>query len=774
MNLRGNKRLEDLKKEMIYKKLFELGSLKEDSLFEVLNSSKDGSLEKESVRRERRENEITYKNEETAMKRFLRSFFNPFSIVLIGLAIVSFITDYAIQAPEDRSLITVIIISLMVSLSGILRFVQEGRSNKAGEKLRNMVKSTSAVLINDEIKEIDIKNIIVGDIVKISAGDMIPADIRILESKDLFVSQSSITGESEPIEKVQTVNKNARTHLDLDNICYMGTNVVSGTGLGIVIEIGNDTYLGTITESVTGKREMTSFDKGVNSVSFLLIKFMACMVPVVFLINGITKGDWLEALLFGLSVAVGLTPEMLPMIVTTNLAKGAMRMAKFKTIVKNLNSIQSLGEMEILCTDKTGTLTEDKIILENHLDIHGNEDIRVLRHGYLNSYFQTGLRNLLDRAILEHGEEEGYKELNELYTKVDEIPFDFNRRRMSVVLRDKNEKTQLITKGAIEEILEICTFAEYENSVVELTLDIKNEILETVDNLNKNGMRVIGIAQKNNPSKEGEFSVKDEKDMVLMGYISFLDPPKESAREAIENLRENGIRTIVLTGDNENVTRSVCKRVGISSEKVLCGKDIDKISDKALGRILKRVNIFAKLSPDQKKRIVKVLKESGKTVGFMGDGINDAPALRCADVGISVDTAVDIAKESAHIILLEKNLNVLNKGVTEGRKIFLNIIKYIKMTASSNFGNMFSVLVAGLFLPFLPMLPIQLLVLNLIYDISCISIPWDNVDYEYLKKRRKWDASSIGSFMRWIGPTSSVFDILTYVVMFFVIAPLML
>lgn len=509
-----------------------------------------------------------------------------------------------------------------------------------------------------------------------------------------------------------------------------------------------------------------------NSVSWLLIKFMMVMVPIVFFVNGFTKGDWLQAFLFALSVAVGLTPEMLPMIVTTNLAKGAVQMAKKKTVVKSLNSIQNFGAMDVLCTDKTGTLTQDKVVLEYHLDIHGNEDMRVLRHAFLNSYYQTGLKNLMDIAILEYADNASFKVLIDQYVKVDEIPFDFNRRRMSVVIKDTSGKTQLITKGAVEEMLQISKYAEYKGNVEVLTDEIKEEILETVEKLNKEGMRVIGIAQKNNPSVQGVFSVNDECEMVLMGYLAFLDPPKESTKAAVEALKNYGVAVKILTGDNDEVTRCICRQVGIKADKILLGSDIDEMDDELLAAEVEEVSIFAKLSPNQKGRIVSVLRENGHIVGFMGDGINDALAMKKADVGISVDTAVDIAKESADIILLEKDLMVLEDGVIEGRRTFGNIIKYIKMTASSNFGNMFSVLVASIALPFLPMLPIQILILNLIYDISCISIPWDNVDKDYLQVPRKWDASSIGKFMLWIGPTSSLFDIVTYAVMFFIICPM--
>ncbi|MBU3220376.1 Mg2+-importing ATPase [Desulfonispora thiosulfatigenes DSM 11270] len=766
------------KKDKIFENLLQFGLLEEENMFKELKTNSKGLTGEDAEERinEYGHNEINYSNEVTWLKKLVSAFINPFSVVLIILAMVSFFTDYIIAAPEDRSLITAIIIVTMVTISGALRFIQEGRSNKAGEKLKAMIKTTATVFRNENNVEIPISDIVPGDVIKLTAGDMIPADVRIIYSKDLFISQSSMTGESEPVEKFSelpqaTRAKKSLSPLELENLAFMGTNVISGIAMAVVITTGNDTCIGTMADAITEKREATSFDKGVNSVSWLLIRFMMCMVPVVFIINGVTKGDWLQAFLFALSVAVGLTPEMLPMIVTTNLAKGAVMMSKRKTIVKNLNAIQNFGAMNILCTDKTGTLTEDKIILERHLDISGNEDIRVLRHGYLNSYFQTGLKNLLDVAILEHGDEEGFSNLNTMYEKVDEIPFDFTRRRMSVVLEDKNGKTQLITKGAVEEMLAICRFAEYKGNVEELTDEIKNEILETVDELNAYGMRVVAVAQKTNPSPEGVFSIKDESDMVLMGYIGFLDPPKETSADAIKALHEYGVEVKVLTGDNEKVTRYVCNKVGINANNILLGSDIETMTDADLKISVEETNIFAKLSPQQKSRVVSVLRSNGHVVGFMGDGINDAPAMRKADVGISVDTAVDIAKESADIILLEKDLMVLERGVIEGRKTFANIIKYIKMTASSNFGNMFSVLVACAFLPFLPMLPVQILVLNLIYDISCISIPWDNVDTEYLKKPRKWDASSIGSFMRFIGPTSSVFDITTYLLMFFVICP---
>lgn len=768
-----------MKKREVIKKLIYASEIEVNTLLQKYKTTYNGISNKEVKARinEYGKNEITYNNEKKRYKKVFEAFINPFTIVLFILAIVSFFTDYIIAAPEDKNLITVLIISAMVTISGILKFLQEGKSNNASKKLKAMINTTIAVVREGYTWEIDIDDIVPGDIIKMTAGDMIPADVRIIQAKDLFISQSAITGESEPIEKFEklsntTIHSKNINCLEFENLAFMGTNVISGAARAVVINTGNDTFLGSISDTLSEKRKMTSFDKGVNSVSKLLIKFMTIMVPIVFIINGITKGDWTQAFLFGISIAVGLTPEMLPMIVTTNLAKGALSMSKSKTIAKNLNSIQNFGAMNVLCTDKTGTLTEDKIILESYLDIHGNKDLRVLRHGYLVSHFQTGLRNLLDLAILKHGEKEGLTIYKEIYEKVDEIPFDFTRRRMSVVLKAENNKTQLITKGAVEEMLDICSFAEYKGKVVDVTSDIKNEILNTVSDLNQKGMRVIAIAQKSNLSLEKTFSINDEFEMVLMGYMGFLDPPKESAKDAIKALKEYGVDVKVLTGDNEKVTKYVCEKVGIDIKNILLGSQIEIMDNKELNKAIEKTNVFAKLSPQQKERVVSTLKNNDHVVGFMGDGINDSPAMKSADIGISVDTAVDIAKECADIILLEKDLMGLEKGVIEGRKIFANIIKYIKMTASSNFGNMFSVLIASIFLPFLPMLPVQLLLLNLIYDISCISIPWDNVDMEFLKTPHKWDAKSIGSFMMWIGPTSSIFDIITYLLMYFIICPL--
>ncbi len=760
---------------------FTLGATSTQSgLLEALHSSPQGlsSSQVEEVRETYGVNKVTQGNKASVFKRILESFVNPFTAILFILALVSTFTDIILAEPGEANPVTVIIITVMVLVSGVLRFVQETRSGNAAEKLLEMIETTTRVeRLETGAAEIPLDEVVVGDIVHLAAGDMIPADMRILFAKDLFISQSALTGESAAVEKTaEPWTGEPLGTTEYPNLAFMGTNVLSGTAWGVVLATGDDTIFGNMAQAVKEKPVMTSFEKGVNAVSWLLIRFMLVMVPVVLFINGFTKGDWMEATLFAISVAVGLTPEMLPMIVTTCLAKGAVAMSKEKTIIKNLNSIQNLGSMDVLCTDKTGTLTQDKVVLQYHLNIHGEEDIRVLRHAFLNSYYQTGLKNLMDIAIINRlsEEQESHTELTDLtdrYRKLDEIPFDFDRRRMSVVVQ--NGKTQMITKGAVEEMLSVCTFAEYEGVVQPLTEDIKAYILKKVKRLNEEGLRVIAVAQKTNPSPVGAFSVADESNMVFMGYLAFLDPPKESTAGAIQALREHGVGVKILTGDNDKVTRCVCRQVGIPVKKILLGAEVEQMDDAALSLAVQKIDVFAKLSPQQKARIITALRNNGFSVGYMGDGINDAAAMKAADVGISVDTAVDIAKESADVILLEKDLMVLEKGIIEGRKTYANMIKYIKMTASSNFGNMFSVLVASAFLPFMPMMSLHLLLLNLIYDLSCTAIPWDNVDEDYLKKPRKWDANNIGKFMWWIGPTSSVFDITTYLLMYFVICPAM-
>ena len=718
-------------------------------------------------------NELSRGRREPPALKFFRAFVNPFTIVLAAIAAVSFVTDVLMAAPGREDPSTVVIICVMVAVSGLLRFVQEARADRAAAKLKEMVHTTASVRRGfEEPQEIPLAEIVPGDLVVLSAGDLVPADLRVLSCKDLFVNQAALTGESEPVEKSDRLPDAAPAEpLEAADLVFMGTSVVSGMALCLAVATGDDTCLGSIAGSLSGKAVQTSFDKGVNSVSWLLIRFMLCMTPVVLFVNGFTKGDWTQAFLFALSIAVGLTPEMLPMIVTTGLARGAAAMAKKKTVVKRLNAIQNFGAMDVLCTDKTGTITQNRVVLEKYLDASGREAERVLRHAFLNSYYQTNLKNLMDAAVLAHAKSEPYLSLEGKYVKVDEIPFDFNRRRMSVVLRDEKGKTQLISKGAVEEMLAVCSFAEVDGAAVPLTPELRGQTMAVVRALNDDGMRVLAVAQKNDPAEEGVFSVRDEADMVLIGYLAFLDPPKETAAAAIRALREYGVAVKVLTGDSEAVASFVCRKVGIPADEMLLGSELEALDDAALSAAAQRVSLFAKLSPQQKARVVTALRNCGHTVGFLGDGINDAAAMRAADVGVSVDTAADVAKESADIILLEKDLMVLKNGVLEGRSTFGNIIKYVKLTASSNFGNMLSVLAASAFLPFLPMQPLQLIFLNMLYDFSCVAISWDRCDEEFLKMPRKWDASTIGGFMLWFGPASSLFDIATFLLLYFAVCP---
>ena len=719
-------------------------------------------------------NEVVHEQKKNPFIVFIKTFINPFIGVLTGLAVISLVIDVLMAEPGEQEWTGVVIIAVMVVCSAILRFWQEWKANEATDSLMKMVKNTCLVKrAGSGEEELDITELVPGDIVFLAAGDMIPADLRIIESKDLFISQASLTGESEPIEKFPEVKEKQYRKgsiVELDNICYMGSTVISGAAKGIVFETGNRTFLGTIAHNLTGHRATTAFDKGISKVSLLLIRFMLVMVPFVFFINGFTKGDWFEAFIFAISVAVGLTPEMLPMIVTANLSKGALSMSKKKTIVKNLNAIQNFGAMNILCTDKTGTLTCDKIVLEKYINADGSNDEskRILRHAYFNSYFQTGLKNLMDKAILSHVKELKLEHLKDAYTKVDEIPFDFIRRRMSVVIEDKQGKRQIITKGAVEEMLSICSHTEFNGEVQSLTDELKVKAQKISEEMNRKGMRVLAVAQKSYIEKVGNFSVSDEKEMVLIGFLAFLDPPKPSAAEAIKQLHEYGVEVKILSGDNDIVVKAIGRQVGIDTSYSLTGPDIENMDETILKERVKTTTCFSKLTPLQKTQIISILQEQKNTVGFLGDGINDAAALRQSDIGISVDSAVDIAKESADIILLEKDLMVLEDGVLEGRKTFGNINKYIKMTASSNFGNMFSVMFASAFLPFLPMMPIHLLIQNLLYDISQTTIPFDRMDPEFLRKPRKWDVSDLKRFMIYIGPISSIFDIITYLVMWHV------
>jgi len=688
---------------------------------------------------------------------------NPFNLLLTLLAVISWLTD-------DMKAATVIF--SMVVLSTLLRFWQEAKSNKAADALKAMVSNTATVLRRDEDKRIElpIKQLVPGDLIVLSAGDMIPADCRVLSAKDLFVSQAAMTGESMPVEKfAHQRDAKTRNPLDLENILFMGTNVVSGAATAVILTTGNSTYFGALAQRVTATdRATTSFQHGVNKVSWLLIRFMFVMAPLVLFINGFTKGDWTEALLFALSIAVGLTPEMLPMIVTSTLAKGAVFLSRKKVIVKRLDAIQNFGAMDVLCTDKTGTLTQDKIFLARHVDVWGEESDDVLEMAYLNSYYQTGLKNLLDVAVLEHVEVHRDLKVATAFQKVDEIPFDFNRRRMSVVVAEEGQPNLLICKGAVEEILSVCNRVRHGDTNEALTDELLARIRQVTAAFNEEGLRVVAVAAQPMPAGRDTYSLADENDLTLIGYVAFLDPPKESTAPALKALKAHGVSVKVLTGDNELVTAKICREVGLEQQGLLMGNDIEDMTDAELAKAVETTNVFARLTPSHKERIVRLLKGNGHVVGFMGDGINDAPALRTADIGISVDSAVDIAKEAADIILLEKSLMILEEGVLEGRRTFANMLKYIKMTASSNFGNVFSVLVASAFIPFLPMLPMHLLVQNLLYDISQIAIPFDHVDEEMLAKPQRWQPGDVGRFMVFFGPISSIFDITTFALMWYV------
>ncbi len=712
-------------------------------------------------------NIIRTAKEETIIHRLFEAFVNPFNVVLFIVAIITFITDVFISVSADYT--TSIIILSLIFISSTISFVQQENSNKAAAKLSSMISNKADVWRDGVLIEEKIEDLVVGDIIKLSAGDMIPGDVRFLNVKDGFIAQSALTGESAPVEKFSHAITENKSITDYENIGFMGTNMVSGSAVAIILATGNDTYFGSMAKSLSGDKAKNSFEKGVESISNLLIRFMLIMVPIIFFVNGLTKHDWASALLFAVTMAVGLTPEMLPMIMTSTLAKGAVSMSKHKVIVKSLSSIQTFGEMDILCTDKTGTLTEDKIILEKYMNVLGQDDMKILRHGYLNSYFQTGLKNLIDLAIINRANENGLQSLLENYTRVDEIPFDFSRRRMSVVLVDTHGKRQLITKGAVEEVLAICKYAQIGSEVIEITPDLLKEIMEVYEKHNHDGLRMIAVAQKNNVSGVETFSVQDESEMVLIGFIGFLDPPKESAKIAINALKDHGVRTVVLTGDSEGVAIKVCGKVGVNNEICITGSQLEKMNDVEVQEIIKKCDLFSKLSPNQKLRLVDAFQKAGHTVGYMGDGINDAPALRQADVGISVDSGVDIAKETAELILLEKDLMVLEEGVILGRQTFGNIIKYIKMAASGNFGNMISVMVASIFLPFLPLLPVHILTQNLLCDFSQIGIPFDHVDTEYLLTPHQWDAKGVQRFMMLLGPLSSLFDVLCFVVLWFII-----
>lgn len=734
-------------------------------LLGTLGSHTDGltAAEAEALRVQYGLNEVEHEQPLPWWVHLWHCYKNPFNLLLTLLAVISWLT-------EDMKAATVIF--SMVVLSTLLRFWQEAKSNKAADALKAMVSNTATVLRRDDGKRIElpIKQLVPGDLIVLSAGDMIPADCRVLSAKDLFVSQAAMTGESMPVEKfAQQQDAQTRNPLDLENILFMGTNVVSGAATAVILTTGNSTYFGALAQRVTATdRATTSFQHGVNKVSWLLIRFMFVMAPLVLFINGFTKGDWTEALLFALSIAVGLTPEMLPMIVTSTLAKGAVFLSRKKVIVKRLDAIQNFGAMDVLCTDKTGTLTQDKIFLARHVDVWGEESDDVLEMAYLNSYYQTGLKNLLDVAVLDHVEVHRELKVGTAFQKVDEIPFDFNRRRMSVVVAEQGLPHLLICKGAVEEILSVCNSVRHGDTNEALTEELLARIRQVTAAFNEEGLRVVAVAARPMTAGRDTYSLADENDLTLIGYVAFLDPPKESTAPALKALKAHGVAVKVLTGDNELVTAKICREVGLEQQGLLMGNDIEAMTDAELAVAVETTNVFAKLTPAHKERIVRLLKANGHVVGFMGDGINDAPALRTADIGISVDSAVDIAKEAADIILLEKSLMILEEGVLEGRRTFANMLKYIKMTASSNFGNVFSVLVASAFIPFLPMLPMHLLVQNLLYDISQIAIPFDNVDADMLAKPQRWQPGDVGRFMLFFGPISSIFDITTFALMWYV------
>lgn len=723
----------------------------------------------------------------TLARRIADAFIDPFAGILAALALISLYIDVLAVPEPQRDPSAVIVIGIMLLVSGGMKFIQEARSGNAAEALKDLVSNTCTALRDGERIEIPFDELVPGDVIRLSAGDMVPADARVITARDLFVIESALTGESEAVEKtaavtvVESADGSALPLSACRNIVFTGTSVQNGTAMALVVATGSDTYLGGIAKMLSGRGEKSAFDRGVSSVSMLLVRLMLVMAPAVFAINAATKGNVIDALLFATSVAVGITPQMLPVIVTTSLSQGAKDLARRQVIVKELPAIQNLGAMDVLCCDKTGTLTEDRIVLERYLNTDGNEDARVLRHAFLNSFFQTGLKNLIDLAVIDRADVTPStvapdsmlgQSLRDRYTKVDEVPFDFSRRRLSVVVSDAQGKTQMVTKGAVEEMLEICSFVEVNGIARPLAEDKLAQIRKQVANLNAEGLRVIAVAQKSDPRCVGEFGIADECDMVLMGFLAFLDPPKASAAGAVATLEAKGVAVKVLTGDNDRVAATVCEQIGIDASNVLLGSEIDALDDAELAERAEKTHLFAKLSPLQKARLVRVMRELlGHTVGFMGDGINDAAAMRAGDCGISVDSAVDIAKESADIILLQKDLGVLERGIIEGRRTYGNLLKYLKTTVSSNFGNVLSVTVASLFLPFLPMSALQLVLLSLVYEIVCIALPWDTVDDAWTARPRAWDAASIKGFMLELGPVSSLFDIVTFAALFFVVCP---
>lgn len=758
----------NLKEEVDISKMYaENSKLKKEQFIQKQGISDFGVSSEEAVKRIKAYgfNEIRQTKPKRWYNYFLESLFTPFNCILMGIVSILLYTDvYLAEAPSYANIIVIVI---LITTSTLLEFFEEYKSNKSAEKLKEMVATTAIVIRDGQEVKIPIKDVVIGDIVLLSAGSMIPADLRIIEAKDLYVGQASLTGESDSVKKsVELQSEKIESIIDLENICFMGTNVISGSAKGIAIKTGDFTYFGKIAHTLAHGKEKTAFQKGIESISRLLIRFMLILIPIVFILN-VEKHNIVVAFTFAVAIAICITPLLLPVILSSSLSKGAVRMSKKKTIIKKLDSIQNFGAMNILCTDKTGTLTEDKIVLEKYLDIFGNENMNILKYAFLNSYFQTGLQGNIDEAVIARAKQNDLENLIKEYKKIDEIPFDFSRRRLSIAV-EKDGKKELITKGAVEEILSISTKVEKNGEILPITKEIKENIKKIVKGLNEDGLRVIAISKRIDIDNVDEFDVSKETNMILIGLIGFLDPPKASAKESIEKLNNAGIRVIVLTGDNLEVTRCICNKVGINSKNIVEGTKIDRLSDVAVLRLLRNTNIFVKLSPIQKSRIVRILRQSDNIVGYMGDGINDSPSLTNSDVGVSVDTAVDIAKESADIILLEKDLNVLLDGVTEGRATFANLMKYIKLATSFNFGEVVSVIIASVCLPFLPETPIQLLVEGLIYDFGQLTLPFDNVDKEYLKEPKKFNIKSLKNFMLFMGPISSMCDIAIFVFLWFV------
>jgi P-type Mg2+ transporter len=732
-------------------------TIREMELLRQLGSSSAG-LSSEAAARQLEEagpNTVSTGGRQSILAELVHRCGNPLVIQLLIIATVSFLM---------HDLRSTVVVGGMVFLSVFLSYVQEARSSRAVEKLQQLVKTSVSVLRDGKEVDVPLEDIVPGDIVILAAGSLIPADLRVLSAKDFFVSQSALTGESMPVEKSAESNQPpGRAPFEFSNACFMGSNVLSGSARAVVLSTGTRTHFGAIAQKLIARREATSFDQGVRDFTWLMIRFMVVMVSATFLIVGLTKGNWVEALLFALSVAVGLTPEMLPMIITVCLSKGALQMSRHKVIVKHLHAIQNLGAMDVLCTDKTGTLTQDQVVLERYVDVTNRPSEDVLRYAYMNSFYQTGLRNLLDRAILAHTE----LDVERNCRKVDEIPFDFKRRRMSVVI-DYEGRHVLVCKGAVEEVSGVCESYQVDDDINPLIQLIRDDVMDEYRSLSAEGYRVLAIAYREFERSRQTFTVADESQLILLGYIAFFDPPKDTAAKAIEALARSGIGIKILTGDNELVTRKVCRDVNMPITRMVSGPQLLNLGDEEFARAVEEANVLARLTPDQKERVIKTLRTLGHVVGFMGDGINDVLAMKAADTSISVDTAVDVAKESADIILLEKSLLVLEDGIVEGRKVFGNIVKYIKMGASSNFGNMFSVVGGAYFLPFLPMAPLQVLVNNLLYDVSQVGIPLDHVDEEYLAKPRRWNIRSIRNFMVFIGPMSSLFDYATFFLMLYV------